>query len=44
MSRDREVAAIADQLEALLDALSANVQALGDILDPDGIAPQEVAG
>lgn len=39
MSRDREVRDIADQLEALLDQLSVNVQALGAILDP----PEEEA-
>ena len=34
MSRNSEVAAIADQLEALLDQLSGNVSALSAILAP----------
>ena len=33
MSRNTEVAAIADQLETLLDQLSVNIAALGAILD-----------
>jgi hypothetical protein len=43
VSRDREVAAIAAELENLLDALRVNVTALSAILDPDGMPPQEVA-
>ena len=35
MSRNGEVAAIADQLESLLDALRGNVEALNTILDPE---------
>lgn len=44
MSRNNEVAAITDQLDALLDALQTNVAAMSAILDPDGTVPQEVAG
>jgi hypothetical protein len=38
LSRDSEVRDIADQLEALLDRLAANVTALSAILDPAGEA------
>lgn len=45
MSRDREVAAIAAELESLLDELRDNVTSLNAILapDPPGAAQEEAA-